>query len=123
MYSKEKDQIDFYIDKAKGVLYSKNDILFISKVFLLNLKAICHRLKFFYDKHAKIKLDLVILSIKVFTKMCWLVAAPTAVTEEEEDSAEDTPTHQAHTQHRQVRPGEGHRDLLSTSISQEEEHR
>ena len=34
--------------------------------------------------------------------MCWLMLAPTAVTEEEEEGDEDGSTHQAGTEHVQV---------------------
>ena len=58
------------------------------------------------------------------TKLGWLPLAPTAVTEEGEESGEEGSPHQAGAEHLQVEAGEHQGDPISlSSKSQQREHR
>ena len=52
------------------------------------------------------------------TQVGWLVSSPAAVAEEDEESGQDTSSHQANTQHGEVHLGEDH---LSVAASESEE--
>ena len=55
------------------------------------------------------------------TQVGWLVSSPAAVTEEDEESGEDTSSYQTNTQHGEIHLGEDHRSIAA-SESEEEVH-
>ena len=55
------------------------------------------------------------------TQVGWLVSSPAAVTKEDEESGEDTSSHQTNTQHGEIHLGEDQRSIAA-SESEEEVH-